>query len=89
MTKLFRAGKHPNNTFLPYCQICQLPVVKLQYRIPKEDSWTVDFDAQCCGKTMGRRITLAEMERLRVTGEKFFLVVRKGRTQQIKAQARR
>lgn len=84
---MFRRDTHPP-TFLPYCSLCQLPVARLMYRVPKEDSWAVEFDAQCCGKTQGRRITLAEMHRIRETGEKFYLIVRKGLRQQI-AVARR
>jgi hypothetical protein len=59
------------------------------YQVPKVDAWTVEFDAQCCGKTQGARITLAEMRRIHDTGEKFYLVVRKGRNQQIQGQAKR
>lgn len=87
--RMFRAGRHPNKTVIPFCGICDLPVARMVYRVPKEDSWTVDFEAQCCGKTQGRRITLAEMHRICETGEKLYLVVRKGRDQQIAAQARR
>lgn len=84
----FRPGEFPP-TFLPYCRVCDLPVARIQYRIPKAESWTVDFDGQCCGKTMGRRMTMAEMYRLQQTNEKFYLIVRKAETQNARAQARR
>lgn len=86
--KLARAGEHPP-TFIPWCSLCNLPVSKYQYRVPKYDTDTINFDAQCCGKTMGAKVTLAQMARLRASGEKFYLVVQTKRTQEIKAQPRR
>lgn len=88
MSHWIRKDSHPP-TFIPFCRTCDLPVARLMYRVPKADAWTVEFDAQCCGKTQGARITLAEMRRIHDTGEKFYLVVRKGRSQQIAAQAKR
>jgi len=82
--KRFRPGEFPP-TFIPYCALCDLPVARLAYRVPKEDSWAIEFMSQCCGKTQGRRITFAEMYRVQQTGEKFYLIVQKARVQQIKA----
>lgn len=84
---MLRAGSHPP-TFLPYCALCQLPVTKLQYRVPKEDTDSIEFDSVCCGRQMGRRVKLAEIARIRQTGEKFFLIVQKRRNQEIRKAAR-
>jgi hypothetical protein len=81
--RLFRAGEHPP-TFVPFCSSCQLPVERYMYRVPKEDVEAVEFEAHCCSRTMGRRVKLAEMARLSATGEKFFLVVKKNRFQEIR-----
>jgi len=86
--RLLRAGEHPP-CFVAYCALCCLPVARFMYRVPKEDTDSVEFEAQCCGKTQGRRVKLAEMYRLQVTGEKMFLVVGKRRHQEIRSVASR
>jgi hypothetical protein len=84
----FQREKHPP-TLIPFCRLCEMPVARLMYRVPREDAWVVDFEAQCCGKTQGAKVTLAELYRLQQTNEKFYLIVRKGHHQQIAAQAKR
>lgn len=84
--KPLRPGSHPP-VFIPFCALCNLPVTKLMYRVPKEEVDAVEFDAQCCGKTQGRRVKLAEIARLSLTQEKFYLVVQKGRNQAIRKLA--
>jgi hypothetical protein len=88
MSRLFRAGEHPP-VFVPYCGLCDLPVERYAYRVPKEDVEAVEFDSMCCGRQQGRRVSLGEMARLSMTGEKFYLIVQKRRFQEIrKAGAR-
>lgn len=85
--RMLRAGSHPP-TFIPFCSLCDLPVAKISYRVPKEDVEAIEFEGACCGRTMGRRVKLAEIARIRETGEKFYLVVQKNRFQEIRKQAR-
>ena len=59
------------------------------YRVPKEDAAAVEIEAQCCQRTQGRRVSLAEMARVSRSGEKLFLIVQAKRHQEFRKLAAR
>ena len=84
---MFRAGNHPGMV-VPFCRLCDLPVARLRYRVPREDVYAIEFEADCCGRTVGRRVSLADMARARYSGEKLYLVVTKRQSQGFRQQAK-
>ena len=73
---------------IPYCALCEQPVQRFAWYLPIKSPGYVDFDAQCCGKTQGAHVSRMDLHRIRVTNEKIWLVVKKGRVQGV-AEARR
>lgn len=67
----------------PYCAICGQPAERSQ--IPKVDWYGVTIVADCCGRQMGRRVSIEEWRRLCTTGDKLWLIVGSGRKQSISA----
>lgn len=65
----------------PYCRICGCPTEQYTRVVPKDD--VLEIDAHCCGKQMGRRITIEELRRIHATNEKLWLVVGRHQTQSI------
>lgn len=67
-------------TFTCFCEYCQLPVERLAVDVVTSPYYAL-VQAQCCGKTSGRRVSHEEIFRLRVTNQKLFIVTKKGNVQ--------
>jgi hypothetical protein len=59
----------------PFCGRCDLPVERLQFeRNQGPHSWA--FSGACCGVTRSARLSMQEVLRISLSGDKFFLIPR-------------
>ena len=87
MSEIIKPGVRPP-FIMPYCAVCELPVKRMSSKVVT--TWMhFDIEGECCGKTQGARITAEQLMRIKASGEKFFLTVRKGQLQGVKALAKR
>lgn len=85
---MFQAGKHHPGMLIPFCGFCRLPVSRLRYRIPKEDGYVIEYEADCCDHTSGRKVTFEEMKRARFSGENLYLIAHKKQPQQFRTETK-
>ena len=79
MSLLLRPGTHAP-FIVPYCAFCGGPVERFAFGLVTSPYY-VDIEAKCCDHTQGKRISTDELLRLKNTGQKLFLIVKKGRYQ--------
>lgn len=82
------AGQWPPD-LLPYCQLCDMIVERLgvtPFKYHHQDFLVLE--AKCCGQTRGARIPLREVFRLRDTGQKWYIITRKGLNQGARGRLR-
>jgi hypothetical protein len=78
----------PPPFIVPYCGFCELPAERYVIEPPKE-CYRIAVDAECCGHHQGAYVTLEEVRRLKRTGDKLMMVVRKGAFRGVRGVMRR
>jgi len=68
----------------PFCSICGLPAERFVMDVVKSPYY-VGLHVHCCDRTSSMRVSIDEVRRLRMTNEKLWVVMPKGRTQGIRA----
>ena len=87
MSSILRPGGDPP-LLVPYCMVCDMPVEKFTFDVISSP-WVLGISGHCCDRTQGARVPIEDVYRMKRTGEKFYLVVKSGRTQGLRGQARR
>lgn len=88
MSKLLVPGTNPP-WVVPYCRLCDMPAERFAVhggqRIHDRlvvggtvSAYYVEIEAQCCGKTQGKKVSVDELLRLKRDNQKLWVVVKKG-----------
>lgn len=75
-------GAHPP-IVTPYCGICRMPAKRFQMDVVSSPYY-VGIHASCCDRTSSMRVSIDEVRRLRMTNDKLWVVMAKGRMQGIR-----
>lgn len=79
MGLILKPGQDPP-LITPYCGLCDMPAERFCMDVVTSP-YFLGIHATCCGKTSSARIPIEEVFRIKRTGEKFYVVTRKGSAQ--------
>lgn len=86
MSLILKPGDDPP-TITPYCAICQLPVERYTLDVVTSP-YHIGVHAHCCDRTSSTRIATSVYLEMMATGQKLYVIVKKGSTAGLRGRKR-